>query len=440
MKRLIYIFALLMLTFQSAKADGTGFKEMVLFWTDAMSSIFTNKHGGTSEECLSTTIYYDSYDAKKNKVRLSAKIYYYAGPSKFDRIILSCHPTVTENRATPTGYSPIDGDVKRLTHSYGYETIVVCPDYCGYGVSSHLQHPYLIGDITARNCLDAVPAAIDGMKKLGYNFEDDYKTDIVGYSQGGATALACAKYLEGSSCPKTIKDKVHYCQTACGDGPYSPVATVQQYLRWGNPNGDNKNLDYACVLPLIVMAAKEAYNEGCMRTVEVDSFFSEEFNKAKIAELIRTKSVSTGVLDKKIVEAMGNGKKRPIDVFSDKFINKTTGEFNTTTKEYKCLMRALDMADLTKGWTPTHPIYFFHLKCDKTVPYTNFEEIFSPGHIGYDNDKVKGVDPEVAFTDVPWLIRYSKDMTNINIDNISHDVGGTVFYMAYMFGDKLRLW
>lgn len=440
MKRIIYLFILLTLTTQNAAGfdiDWSSFGDWFSHGTP---------HGAWSNESTSFTIYYDSYDGQKNKVRLSARVYVPQSVSNIRHIILSCHPTVTENRAAPTGNAPLDGEISRMYFSYGEQTAVVCPDYCGYGVSAHLQHPYLISDVTARNCIDGLLAAIEDMETRGWisygkwdaalnrDFSD---TSIVGYSQGGATALACAKYLESYLCPQWVKDRIKLWQTTCGDGPYSPLATVEQYLKWGMPKGDNKNLEYACVLPLIVAAAKEAYGEGCMRTVKLEDYFSEAFSKAGIIDLIKTKSFDTDVLDKKISEAMDTHK-RPVDVFSDKIINPDDGTFNTTTKEYKCLMRALKMADLTVGWTPTHPIQFFHFKSDRTVPYCNFEKIFEEGHIGYNNSKVTKVDIKDAYNALWDQEKKEAEIDKVDLDNCNHGDGGTVFYTTYMFTSKVR--
>lgn len=392
---------------------------------------------------------YDSYDGKKNKVRLSAKVYYQpqkdGSKTKIKHIVLSCHPTVTDNPATPTGSNPIDGDICRMAGIDERSCLVVCPDYCGYGLSTHLQHPYLIHDVTARNCVDAVVAAIDDAKTRGFDFDSNYTTQIVGYSQGGATALACTKYLESESCPLSIKNKVKLSQTACGDGPYSAVATVKQYLKWGKPvkeEGEtifDMNLDYACVLPLIVAAAKDAYGEGCMRTVNVEDYFDPIFLESGILDLIKTKGVSTDVLDNEINRVMK--RQRPIDVFSDKIINKTTGEFNDTTKEYKCLMRALELGDLTLGWEPKHPIFLYHLPEDKTVPYVNTEEIFKKDHIGdlYPS-LVKYVSPRDAHRSVPLVVKINQGLFTPDYDHTSHNAGGTLFYVDYMFGNGLRNW
>lgn len=423
MKRLIYTLALLLLTIMPVAAQNV------------------------ISEAKSFNIYYNSLDGQKNKVNLSAVVYV---PKKetfeIRHILLNCHPTVTSNFEAPSGVNPVDGDISRMCGFDGDSYMVVCPDYCGYGISSYLQHPYLIHDVTAQNCIDAVLAAIEEAKAKGINIASNYTTDIVGYSQGGATALACAKYLDSSMCPMETKNKINLRQTTCGDGPYSAVKTVEQYLAWGIPGqaDADKNLEYPCVLPLIVAAAKEAYDDGCMHSVEVESFFTEDFLATGVLNLLTTKVTSTVDLNKIISDAMS--RRRPVDVFSSKIINPD-GTFNTTTNEYKCLMRALSIGDLSKGWTPTHTITFYHLEGDGVVPYANFKAI-QEGIMAelpeVKKDLVRYVSPsqshQSGLTDN--LLNYisaMKGLDNPDYTTIDHANGGTLFYIDYIFGDNLRV-
>ena len=69
LKRIIYLFILLTLTTQNAAGfdiDWSSFGDWFSHGTP---------HGAWSNESTSFTIYYDSYDGQKNKVRLSARVY-----------------------------------------------------------------------------------------------------------------------------------------------------------------------------------------------------------------------------------------------------------------------------------------------------------------------------------------------------------------------------
>ena len=57
------------------------------------------------------------------------------------------------------------------------------------------------------------------------------------------------------------------------------------------------------------------------------------------------------------------------DIFSDVMFDKDSDFVNDL---YKCL----DKNDLTKGWTPRHPIKIFYSKGDRTVPYENSVAVY----------------------------------------------------------------
>lgn len=386
-------------------------------------------------------ISYMSLDGKKDSVRLSATIYIKPN-NYYDKLLLNCHPTVTSNFEAPTGAKPVDQDIRRICDD---NFLVVCPDYCGYGYSAYKQHPYLIHDVTAKNCIDAAMAALDyiqNVKKIAAS-GSNFTTYIVGYSQGGATALACAKYLESEACPEATKTRLRLKETCCGDGPYSTEATVKKYIEWGkakSAGGKDQDLEYPCVLPLIVAAAKEAYGDGCMRTVEIEDYFSEEFKETGIIELIKNKDMTTVDLNSEIRSKM-KGRLRPVDVFSKLLINKDTRELNTESNEYKCLMRAMQTNELAKGWSPKHRLTFFHLEQDGVVPYANFEEVRSEGGIEKTaTGEVNIVKPKDVYNEFRWynsIISYSASAPP-KWDKANHADGGTLFYTGYMFGALLH--
>lgn len=381
-------------------------------------------------------ISYMSLDGKKDSVRLSAALYI-RKDHYYDKILLNCHPTVTSNFEAPSGAQPVDQDIRRIAEE---NFLVVCPDYCGYGHSTYKQHPYLIHDVTARNCIDAAMAALYYAENILHSTApSSFSTYIVGYSQGGATALACQKYLESEGCDRAVKARLNLKETCCGDGPYSTVATVKQYVEWGipkNQGGPDKDLEYPCVLPLIVAAAKEAYGEGCMRTVEVEDYFSDDFKATGIIDMIKNKDLTTVDLNSLIRSKMG--RLRPVDVFSENMIDKTTGQLNDKTNEYKCLMRAMEKNDLTQGWVPVHPLTFYHLKQDGVVPYVNLEEFIKKL---YDPNKDRILDTSRVTNGLDLIVEIGilfGMAEKPNYSTANHAEGGTLFYEGYLFTSHFR--
>ena len=364
----------------------------------------------------------------------------------FDYGVLCCHPTVTTSDEAPTGKDPLGGDVYMFCSDYA---IVVCPDYCGYGLSGYRQHPYLVQGVTARNVVDGYIAALDLIKNKkaagasgSWQLADDFYTDLMGYSQGGSVALATLRYLESGQVSQSDLDRINLRNTYCGDGPYSPRATVEQYLEWSNlPDEKYSNMAYTCVLPLIVQAAKDAYDNDCMHTVELESYFTEKFLATGIISDLDSKRVPTWKLNEKSAAA---GTLKIHEIMSDKMIKRSfyerTGEyineFNTESNEYKCLMRAFEYNDLAKGWTPQHPILFMHLNGDLVVPYCNMKEV--ERNLPRDpNVKVVFTDPykvryEMLFHSLGWLLL--EEVLKDTLTNPDHGSVGVFFYMAAASG------
>ena len=134
-------------------------------------------------------------------------------------IILLPHYTICSNDEAPSN---------KVTAEAGYfneDFVLVMPDYLGYGVSGDRVHPYLHGELTARNTVDmlfAVQPILDSMS-LGIPLDSIY---IVGVSQGGATAVWTLKLIE-----EEFADKIHVIKCFASSGPYDVAATYDEAKR-----------------------------------------------------------------------------------------------------------------------------------------------------------------------------------------------------------------
>ncbi|MGL5937103.1 MAG: acetylxylan esterase [Phocaeicola sp.] len=86
--------------------------------------------------------------------------------------------------------------------------------------------PYLYQTLTMRQIIDDLVAARDYINEK--EFEDDRRTLVVGYSQGGSVALAVQKYLTNS---KALKSELQLDGSICDNGLYDPLATVHKTLK-----------------------------------------------------------------------------------------------------------------------------------------------------------------------------------------------------------------
>ena len=138
---------------------------------------------------------YWSVDANNNPILLSEQIYYNQYYSNFKSVLVSNHPTTTQDAIVPTGSDPQIGEVLVMCDGDD-RCLVVAPDYLGYGTSKSTTHPYMCTTLTARNVVDGVLAAMEyvktkkttrsvfnGYKSENYYFDSDYYTWNVGRPQ-----------------------------------------------------------------------------------------------------------------------------------------------------------------------------------------------------------------------------------------------------------------
>ena len=415
--------------------------------------------GGIISIHVSRVYTYESVDGNNQPVRLSAVLYTPSLTwfSDLDKGFLCCHPTTTEDKTAPSGSAPMDWQVCSLVSE---EAFVVCPDYCGYGTTSNMQHPYLIQDVTAHNCIDAYLAGYKIVTQtMEFDLEDDFYTVIFGYSQGGSVALASLKYIESGILSDADVKKINVKQTFCGDGPYSPPATMDQWLADSNSKLNAKGeevgyqpMAYACVLPLIMMAAKNSYDKDCMRTVTLEDIFTEPVLKSEAFEVIKEKTLSTDDVDK-IFERINC--KYMYQIFTDNILVKDTVKvngqpvvlktnddgtkvykvniaYNTSNPIYKCLRRALTKNDLTFDWVPKCQTIFVHEPTDPVVPYCNMKRAKTAFGTGTNNnisyiDGDATTSPKVSW---PW----SRKLENLGSGSAIHVNYGKNFYIWFLSG------
>ena len=154
------------------------------------------------------------------------------------------HYTITADKECPTSsqnsqdrllFSMLVKSKYGMSGSSDYNfiarSVVVAPDYEGYGVSKDRSHPYLSQELTAQQVLDAVEYGrelyqkhINDSKALA--FKSDWRSFSWGFSQGGAVALAVHRYIEQND----LSDELRFRGSICGDGPYDLLATMQYYM------------------------------------------------------------------------------------------------------------------------------------------------------------------------------------------------------------------
>ena len=355
-----------------------------------------------SEKDLSELIAYTKYAVDKES------------PKKLKNLIIGCHCTITSDKERPTNFKKLDfgTDVNMLTLIGGSETsLVVIPDYEGYGITSQDLHPYCNRDVTAQQVIDGAKAAVVWFEKNIAKMEPNWKTVAVGYSQGGAVAAGVLNYYNAKKLTG-----LNLIGAVCGDGPYDPLATLKQYIK-----DDRLYMPVASALLLkgMVDTNKEMKALGCTYS----DFVTDKFYDTGIFDWIQDKAYTTDDIQTKLlnhsVKYGGESGFTMMAMYKDEFkpyiqenikegdknwkltngkaMNYCTVDqcFKPGVIEYfksgkitgdvpeaklKALEQALKENSLTYGdWKPSgaypHAYHFFHSTRDEVVPFCNYESV-----------------------------------------------------------------
>lgn len=286
---------------------------------------------------------YSSRDAQGQAVTLTGAVVYCdttTAPKKF--IEIGCH--ITELEAMPS--------FPETTLFLSKSGVLLMPHYLGYVGTYDRIHPYLNADLQAQNQIDFVKPAIAFLQEQGVTFSDSCITFAMGYSQGGFVALATQRAIERNP---ALCDTLRFKGSVCGAGPYSPTLTFESYLA-------ADSLTYPCAIPLTVLGMTDSYPD-LFRGISPEDYLSEEFLFTKPFVHARMKDLSSSDFNQLILTKTHN-RADPATLFSPQALD-------TTTAAMRALRTAFDRNDLTKGWTPAHPIAYFHSPEDDVVPYEN---------------------------------------------------------------------
>lgn len=346
-----------------------------LFAIMAVLAVVSSK-GATVAEALgdpNAVITYQSVDADNNPITLSAKLYW-TSKNTINFVLINCHATITHNAGCPTGETPQMDVIKYMTTE---DALVVCPDYIGFGKTKDKTHPYMCATLTGRNVLDAYKAAIKYVKQQRKAISADYYTLNVGYSQGGATALAFQRYLETEATDADRK-LVNLRGSVCGAGPYNQQIVFDEYEKG---EGAFATLDYPIYLFYVLNGHYETFRETTMRKITLEECFTPEFwsyYNSTFKAAFEAKETNVDDLNTMLKNAGFN-------TFSS-IINadyKVEG-----SKVRRTIRKALAQSNLlADGWTPKTNIIFYHDKAghDKVVPYacTQAATTRFAGHCSY---------------------------------------------------------
>lgn len=306
---------------------------------------------------------------------------------------------------TPVAINNCIQSFKNLDSNTNFNNcLVIMPDYEGYGATKDRAHPYLYQELTARQSVDALMygkalyESHEWLSGIRLPIRSDYRSMSCGYSQGGSVALACHRFVEQNG----LEKELHFTGSACGDGPYDPMATLMYYVKQCE---ENTPMDMAVVLPLIMKGMLDC--NPYMRSHKAEEYFNPKFLETGVMEWLASKNYTTTDIEGKfynclkenpeyygdVLEQVPNSNKATAklknimnaacyayfknlyDTYKDTFTSAAGIPLPTKRGVFEDLHLALSSNDLTRGWKPKGQIFLFHSTTDPVVPFVNAERV-----------------------------------------------------------------
>lgn len=291
---------------------------------------------------------YKGHDVDGSPLTLSGKIIL---PQKGEikNMILVSHFTIGSNPECPSEAFPLEG----ILAAKGYAVVIA--DYIGFGVTKDRIHPYMHVESTARAVVDMGLAVKPYLEHIGRKPLSD-KVILFGYSQGGSTTVGVMRMIQ-----KEYWNALPIKKTYAGAGPYDLAATYDVSV-------EEDLTGIPCAIPMIVQGVSYGENLG----LEMKDFFKEHLLE-HYDEWINSKDYTVKQINTFI------GAKSLRDIMTDEGRDKKNPK---TARLYRSLM-----FNSVLDFTPKAPMFMFHSREDKTVPFINSvkaESYFKGQNVTYD--------------------------------------------------------
>ena len=307
-----------------------------------------------------------------------------------ENICLMEHYTITSDAECPSEGFPFESFING-------NSLVIMPDYIGYGATSDMIHPYMNHELCAVNSVDALEAGFELFDELSAaDMKTGWQTIVAGASQGGGNALAVHKYMDTRP---DLSAKWNFSHSYCAAGPYSPSLTVRKYIEVGKT-------DHPVLFPLTLKGLRDSYPEILGRFPE-ERMFSQAYIASKdiIDAALESRQYTTAELNDLCIEYLKTTSDDR-DLASDEiYVEDIVSDelLDSGSELYAALFECLEMNDLTEGWTPVHPIKLYYSEVDTVVPADNafaVRDAFGTGKVTL----VKGLPLEHSLSCVFWML------------------------------------
>lgn len=282
-------------------------------------------------------------------------------------MMLLNHYTLTDNESCPSNVTNLTSLEYLFANDLKF--ILVESDNLGLGNTKDRVQPYLYGELTARQNIDALLAAKRLLAAQGYDVGDVVVN--AGYSQGGHSG-AWVDRVASSGDYSSELPKINF--TLIGGGPYDIEGTYYKLL-------EDNYTTYPVALPMIFYTYLYEQDLGLKAS---DVFVPALANK--FSDWFDGKQYDTDAINDSIYKALGVSGD---GVAVDKIF--TADVMNPDSKVMQKLIPLFRKNSLVSGdWSPskTDRMMLFHSTGDDVVPYLNLENMKSfldeKGYTNYD--------------------------------------------------------
>ena len=178
----------------------------------------------TEAGIVKSVINYESIDTAGKPITLSG-YFEYPENTAIKQLILSVHGTIQFNSQAPSATKSAGS----LAATKENARVYIAPDYLGYGLTGDKVHPYMNQELTAINSLDCEFAVLQYFIDKNIALTEDHYTIVIGYSQGGSSALATHKYIE-NNISEEKQTLINLKKSYCGGTPADLVKTMDVYF------------------------------------------------------------------------------------------------------------------------------------------------------------------------------------------------------------------
>ena len=289
---------------------------------------------------------YLSPDLNDNQDTLSGLVAVPVASDLLFPLMVYSHGTVDSRESVPSRLSA-ESLLSTFFASAGY--VVIAPDLLGLGDSEGV-HPYLHAESTARSSFDMLVALKENENTHG--IFSNQQIFITGYSQGGHSAMALQRHMEGLS-------DSDYTVTASApmSGPYSLSSEMFQFTI-----GDQEYF-FPAYLANVALSFQEVYGD-ILGEEGLASIFKPEY----VDEMMRfvNEEIGLSALNNILINRLNNdfGMVKPKFMFKDDVLEDI---LSSEAHPFRMALKDNDVYD----WAPKVPTRLFYCRADDQVVYTN---------------------------------------------------------------------